>query len=229
MKDIPYTRVARLAFSDRCAAFALVKRGFPPYIIAKVFGVTKPVIYLLASASMDASRYTSVLKEYYRLGEEEFVERYVTDDIVNRLQRWRSEKPDDSDIERRLLGPDPASDKYAGLYHVALPNGDPIDFRVYWNGEDEDEHGWLFAIHPLVGAETGKRFPHTEIIFKRSGQARNSALKWLAIDPKNCPNPSPDPYADSHTGKWTVRKTIDEAGGYEITGYEPSRDHKKST
>ena len=130
---------ARLSFTDLCAAFALVKRGFPQSLVAQVFGVTPAAISKLASAETNPRRYANVAAELQRLGWDEFREKYITNEIIERLQRFRVEAPLTSDL-RRGRGPNPAADKSAGAWELTAGNGEIQHLEVFWR----DGAGWTW-------------------------------------------------------------------------------------
>ena len=137
LAETPASMSARLSFPDQCAAFYALFRGFKPGLVAKVFGTTPTAMSVLKHCIRDPRRYRHVKDEFYKLGPEEFGEKYYTDDIDARLSRFRA-KAEKSDDLMRGRGPNATADKFQGLWLIVDEQGDEHTVEVLWI----DGEGW---------------------------------------------------------------------------------------
>lgn len=138
----------KLSRAEQCAAFALVKSGFSHAIVGKVFGLSLASVSHLANCSRRAAGkrwyYPEVEREWLRLGDDEFIRAYVTEDLFLKAQRLKFDAGHKSD-DRTARGPNSNADRYAFDRYGEFQAGDAVA-RVDWIDD-----GWRFAI---VDADT---------------------------------------------------------------------------
>lgn len=151
----------RLSFHDKCAAYVAMDRGFPQILVAKAFGVSSGAMSALANCRKENGgfRYQDVRDEYDRLGRDAFHEAFTSNDLVDKLQRFRLGVETDAD-RVKMRGPDPRPGKWGNrIFQVERP-GDPalsciVSFRS--TGQDINIHtdedlraGWAWReLSPL--------------------------------------------------------------------------------
>lgn len=140
---------ARLTFYDQCAAFYLLKRGFPQALVAKTFDITQSAMSTLARCETNPRRYKQVGDEFRRLGLEAFGEKYTNQDILDRLARFRAEMPLTGDHRKGLRkgrAPNPDSNAYAGYYRD--PNDPRLILKITFVNEGSHGHppGWYLWV-----------------------------------------------------------------------------------
>jgi hypothetical protein len=98
----------RLSFSEKCAAYFALDRGFAQSLVAKAFRISSGAASALANCrnGKGDGRYATIADEYDRLGREAFGEKYFTDEHITKLQRWRLGAETDAD-RAAMHGPDP--------------------------------------------------------------------------------------------------------------------------
>jgi hypothetical protein len=133
----------RLSFHDQCAAFVLLQRGFSRGLVAKTFGISPSAATHIGDClSPGSKRYAKVADAYRAMGEEAFGRAYFTQDIDDRLARFRLNVPKQGDF-RRGRAPNPGSDLDAGDHQIPVLHGrrgDIDTITVFW----ADGRGWTF-------------------------------------------------------------------------------------
>jgi hypothetical protein len=140
----------RLAFPDQCALFIAARDRMAPHpILAQAFGVTPGTVSAIANCLNPARRihkYASVAKEYDRLGDEPFAQRYWREEHAARILRLKYDAPEPGD-NRRSFAPNPLADKFSfarfNAFAVPKPLGGTEFFRVDWV-KAEMREGWYF-------------------------------------------------------------------------------------
>jgi hypothetical protein len=169
MAAMPTIRSGRLSFSDRCAAFYALHIGYPKDLAAKVFGMSPGTMYMLANCLRGerngVAHYQEIAREFRRMGEENFGERYYTPEIDERLQRYRVNAEKISDA-RRGRGPNPAADHHEGKWKMNALDGTPVNVEIKWT-----ETGW--AVQAVESPEPDRVLTPPER-FKSS----TKALAW---------------------------------------------------
>ncbi len=97
LADIPRRATGRLKHADRCAAFALMKRGFPQALVARTFGITKGAAHNIAQCETTGN-YPAVANDWKNLGPETFYETYLTAQLRERVIRVKRNMPELFDI-----------------------------------------------------------------------------------------------------------------------------------
>jgi hypothetical protein len=177
-------RSPRLSFKEQCAAYGFLKMTYPRDQVASVMRVSRPTIHWISQCEIDGSpRYKAVAEEFQRLGEAIFIYRYVTRDLINKMNRLRVGAPTPSDKIKRSFGPNSKPNQYAGKHQFELPNGGvTIEVNVFWY----DRKGWTYSIAPLTGSDAGKGpFPRLHLRFDRPNGAYDAALREFNLDPRD--------------------------------------------
>lgn len=95
----------RLTRTDQMNAFALLKTGVKHAIVARIFGLSMSSVSQLANclnhAIGRAWHYTDVFSEWQRLGEEDFIKAYLTEEHFLRAKRLKY-GVDDNAIDDKL-------------------------------------------------------------------------------------------------------------------------------
>jgi hypothetical protein len=134
----------RPSFEKRCGIFYALymsdKRGsgnkdrLTAATIARAFGITPAAASRLARALEPRhdgpNKFLSIKKEFERLGEQAFGEKYLTQDMHDAIANARR-VPNPS-------GPNPASDSYEGFFNLS-----PGIVRVMW--QDQPTKGWTYV------------------------------------------------------------------------------------
>ena len=154
---------SHLSFADACGAFVAIRRGFSQTLVGKAFGISQSGVSKLASCLNNPRRYASVAAEFRRLGEQAFRETYFTDDIADRIARFRVGVPVQGDM-RRGRAPNPAAAENAGLWLMDDDHGDEHTVEVLWI----DHEGWRHR-------EFGRWAYISRGIYETSTKAREAA------------------------------------------------------
>ena len=169
----------KLSRAEQCAAFALIKAEFSHAIVGKVFGLSLASVSHLANCATRAPGkrwyYPDVEREWRRLGENDFVRAYLTEDIFLKAQRLKLAVGQPSD-DRTARGPNPNADRFAFDRYGEFQVGDAAA-RVDWI-----DGGWRFAFveegmfHQGQEALSGEAAP-----FGTSGEAFDAAFEVLGL------------------------------------------------
>ncbi len=87
----------RLKHADRCAALALMKRGFPQALVARTFAISRASAHILAQCETNG-KYPAVANDLRNLGFTAFYETYCTPEVRDRLFRAKAEMPEMYDL-----------------------------------------------------------------------------------------------------------------------------------
>ena len=169
----------KLSRAEQCAAFALVKSGFSHAIVGKVFGVSLASVSHLANCTARAAgkiwHYPQVESEWRRLGQDEFIRTYLTEDIFLKAQRLKHDVAHKSD-DRTVRGPNSNADRFAFDRYGEFVVGEGTA-RVEWR-----DGGWRFAL-----VEEGMFYQGQEALgreaspFQTSGEAFDAAFEILGL------------------------------------------------
>ena len=170
----------KLSRAEQCAAFALVKSGFSHAIVGKVFGVSLASVSHLANCTARAAGkiwyYPQVESEWRRLGQDEFIRTYLTEDIFLKAERLRHDVTHKSD-DCTARGPNPNADRFHFDRYGEFAAGDMLA-RVDWI-----DGGWRFAFveegmfhQGRESLEGGEPTP-----FGTSGEAFDAAFTTLGL------------------------------------------------
>jgi hypothetical protein len=193
----------RLPFHEKCAAFYALQMGVSPRVVMQAFGINAATASHLKHASERRrgrqAHYPDVAREYERLGERPFRDRYYNDDVHTRLMRIKYDVAQPGD-QRGPRGPSIRANKFSFENYGAFPTKlGPyrIDWMELHGLEGKQYAGWWFIpCNPdtngdrmegadYQGAETLKegnprdepprsyRFP-----FRTSAAAYNGCLIW---------------------------------------------------
>jgi hypothetical protein len=149
----------KLSFTGKCAAYGALHCGAKPYAVAAVFGLSETSISFLAGCRTDdrapledldgglhdlnltrgrrgdrRPRYQDVATEFERLGEREFLRRYLTPSIYERIVAAQSQPKNTA----HNFKPNPNADKLRGVHDF----GEGLWIRVEWIPPD---HGWAWC------------------------------------------------------------------------------------
>jgi hypothetical protein len=152
----PWAVASRMPYSDQCAAFYAMKRGFRPVLIAKLFGVTPTAMSLLRNCENAPRRYTKLKAEYAALGHDAFGQKYWTDAIDDRLARFRLNVEKQNDfMPNRGRGPNPAADSrsFKTLRRPIQVHSE--FFRIDWlSTRYVPIAGWYYSVCTAEGHKT---------------------------------------------------------------------------
>lgn len=139
----------KLTFDERCGILAAFKKGIGRRLLAATFDLDRRTVsHLYNSAS---PHYRRVREELKRLGDEEFIERYLTEDIMNKIKEASGDPAvqaavaldDKHDVKIRRV-PSERSNKYKG---VTVIQPDQCDYthrvEVQWV-ESHHGLGWYY-------------------------------------------------------------------------------------
>lgn len=90
LKDLPSRNTRKLLFEEQCAFYAALKLGVPPLAVASAAGLSPMgVSHLTHAGKLQGSeiRYRAVAREYADQGHENFIHRYLTAPIRERIER----------------------------------------------------------------------------------------------------------------------------------------------
>lgn len=156
--EITPRRAGHLSFSDMCGAFYALYRGFPQSLVAKSFGISQAAASKLARCRINPRAYVNVAAEFKRLGPEEFGETYFTDDIADRIARFRANVQTPGDLRRGRTS-NAAADSEAGLWLMNDDQGDEHTVEVYWadatGWRHREEGRWAYVSHRVY--ETSRK------------------------------------------------------------------------
>jgi hypothetical protein len=144
LKGLINTNGRKLAFGEQCAAYGALKLQVPLEAVARAFGVGLPTLSYLRHAGEVRGgqlRYRLVAREFEALGEDAFVQKYLTPPIRERLAVAIDA------FKRKIRNPDinakgynPRADGYVG-HHALKPRSEyqaetwEIDIALFSGGE----------------------------------------------------------------------------------------------
>lgn len=145
----------KLLFSEKCGiAYALKRRAVRHDIVAKAFGLSPATVSQLARCLQPTFKhYRDVYREFFRLGEMAFAEKYYTREIHFRFRRILLAMQDPEgrqDIAPKQSGPDRRAEKYATQdwrkEQDALTLPDNSHWIIGWRSDDATDWGagWYF-------------------------------------------------------------------------------------
>jgi hypothetical protein len=143
----------------------LLQRGYPKFLVARVFNMSPMTAARLMKTSADNGVHPDVDKEFNRLGREEFDRTYVTDDLVTLVQRVVL------GLERKSKTFDPNAAQSSG--HWLIKGDPPAAFCVRWM----DGEGWALGEDRDVYPD--RHF--TSTIARTAGHKAYNALKQRPI------------------------------------------------
>jgi hypothetical protein len=190
----------RLAFPDQCALFIAARDRMAPHpILAQAFGVTPATVSAIANCLNPARRihkYTSVAKEYDKLGDELFAQRYWREEHAARILRLKYDAAEPGD-DRRLRGPNLAADKFSaanhGVFTIPHPTGAaPYSVRIEWLTHPYNQAtGWFFIFgedEPHGREAMGELEDFQPTPFRTSAEAYDAAFVMVG---ESSPRPKP--------------------------------------
>jgi hypothetical protein len=133
----------KLTFEERCAVLGLVNHGVRRSIVAAAFDLDRRTVTHIVN---DASpHYRNVRARYKEIGHTEFMQEYVTPEIVERVAKVKLEE-----VEAKEAVPvgaaNPRSRSRAGS-HIIQPDqcSYPHNIEIAWRDADgEKPEGWWF-------------------------------------------------------------------------------------
>ena len=169
----------KLSRAEQCAAFALVKSEFSHAIVGKVFGVSLASVSHLANCTTRAAGkiwyYPQVESEWRRLGEDEFIRTYLTEDVFLKAQRLKLDAGRKSD-DRTVRGPNPNADRFAFDRYDEFAVGG-LMARVDWI-----DGGWRFAfVEPVLFYQGQEALGRDPAPFRNSGEAFDAAFLVMGL------------------------------------------------
>jgi hypothetical protein len=137
-----------MRFADLCGAFYALQQGFSRTIVAKSFGLSVSSTSLLSHCDRAGSRhYRRIAEEFHRLGEDAFGEAYYTNEIHERISRFRMGVPDATGIRARLA--DNKAHKYEGKFRLENYQNQPTEIEIAYRAAGDD-----MAFNPETGEHT---------------------------------------------------------------------------
>lgn len=130
---------AKLTFDQRCEVLALSNLGFPKEQLAKMYGIDRRTVTHICTAK--SPHYKNVREEELSLGESNFKQRYVTDDLVNRALSFKQEmsanRPKNNPLANEKAGLNPIRGTFCQKMHTVM---------IAWRTKDQgvEESGWYF-------------------------------------------------------------------------------------
>lgn len=143
----------KLEFAERCAALALVRAGVDVRIVAAALDVDRRTVRHIANPS--SVHYRQVRKEMENLGTIDFTVKYVTPEIVAKVEAAKIDpviEQDDKEVVQARTAqdgrPNPRARGMAGI-HVVRPEHCRMDHRIeiaYREADDvaETVEGWHY-------------------------------------------------------------------------------------
>lgn len=138
-----------LSFTEQCAALAALKAGVRTLTVQKAFDITSATASFLKNCEASPNgrpRYAKVAREFLRLGDRAFMEKYYTDAVHVKLQRIKYNVAEPGDI-RNPTAPSPLARSKAFSDLGSFSQAGEY-WRVDWlaNGRDgENVPGWYFS------------------------------------------------------------------------------------
>jgi hypothetical protein len=120
LKGLHSGKHRKLSFEEQCAFHIALKLGVPPLAVASAAGVSPIAVSHLARAGSYLGgeiRYRAVAREYETLGHENFIHRYLTPPIRERLaQAIDAYKRRKRNPDRNPKGFNPLANRYCGRH-----------------------------------------------------------------------------------------------------------------
>jgi hypothetical protein len=160
-------RVRRLSFPEMCGIFSTLRTSVEkPTIshatICRAFNVTPTTVSLLAHC-LTSNRYGAVKREFERLGEIAFSERYYTEEIHTRLMEAKH-----AVTAERAYAPNPGATKYSFKGGGQNPPFGAVEcfenfYRIDWLGEKHfpdrpERRGWWYSPCNQDGSRFGEHW-----------------------------------------------------------------------
>lgn len=129
----------KLNHDERCAVLALVKAGVRRDLVARAFGLDRRTVGHIVNPQ--SARYKDVRNEYKNFGHEEFVVKYLTEEVAMKVAA--AEDPEKA--------PKPTtsarSNRMQGIHHVKPPQCSyehRVEIKYLTGAEAEYGEGWYF-------------------------------------------------------------------------------------
>lgn len=131
----------KLEFDERCAILALSKSGVIRDLLSTAFGVDRRTVSHIVNPQ--SPHYKEVRKEYARLGHEEFVKKYVTEEISLRIAAAHENRR--VEAEKEEAKPSRRSNRYEGMQRVQPEQCSREHIvEIAWLDTDEHPAGWYY-------------------------------------------------------------------------------------
>jgi hypothetical protein len=110
---------AKLSFDERCAVLACLVNGVNRNLLAHAFGINRRTVTHIGNRH--SPHYRSVRAELIGLGVEEFTDKYVTEDIQNRIAKaegsiiTKLKDREAAEIDANIRTPSRMRNKHAGI------------------------------------------------------------------------------------------------------------------
>ena len=143
---------AKLNFAERCSILAAYMSGVNRRLLSVAFGINRRTITHIYNAH--SPHYKEVRAEAERLGREEFIRTYLTEDVAMKLKESERDKKaqilmglndkEESKLAHHLAKPSPRKNRDEG-YHVLHPEHCQYSHRVHimW-ADGYFGEGWYF-------------------------------------------------------------------------------------
>src|SRR4051812_40118656 len=129
----------KLSFQRRCEILALYKRGIPRETLARLYGVDRRTVTHIYNPL--SPHYKNVRDHYVGLGEEQFFNTYLTEEVMNRALIFHNENTEA-----------PANSKHAkqkaGLHYIRGHNCEHNHrVKIEWRNSDAiiETAGWYYC------------------------------------------------------------------------------------
>ena len=127
---------AKLTFHQRCEVLALYRIGIGRAILAEAYGIDRRTITHIQNPK--SPHYKSVRDEVQRLGSDEFLREYVTEDATKRVAQVKGE-------DLIQVNPKKSASRYRGV-HIVRNEFCEYDHRVTidWRDDGPVGPGWYY-------------------------------------------------------------------------------------
>lgn len=122
----------KLSFHERCQILGLIKIGVHRYVVAEMFGVSRPTVGYITRPN--SPHYGKVRDEFNSLGREAFLKEYIDHDLLQRVEKFKKlavVKATDAQIGEirkhdaeaivESKGPNKNADKFEGQFQMFIP------------------------------------------------------------------------------------------------------------
>ena len=120
LKNLPSRNTRKLSFEEQCAFYAALKLEVPPLAVASAAGLSPMAVSHLARAGFLQSgeiRYRAVAREYADQGHENFIHRYLTAPIRERIEHAiDAHKRRERNPDLNAKGYNPLANRYCGRH-----------------------------------------------------------------------------------------------------------------
>jgi hypothetical protein len=168
---------SKLGFDQRCEVLALHRTGVGRSVLAEAYGLDRRTVTHIYNPN--SPHYRAVREEEERLGKEEFLKKYITENAVSKLRKVM--KTEGQVIPTQPHGPPGkrTATKYAGVHEVKNENTVfPHRIQVAWREGDLDNAGPGWYYRDADGA-------HPEAWLHNGGESRMSSLACLEAVQEN--------------------------------------------